>query len=151
MSPSNQPKIATTFPIPCRANPSAMYAHEALGQPSLPFRFPIKDLLSEGITLLGAKDPLSLTSLCLQLSASISNGEAALDRLPTCQSTVLYLTTSSTSTKLALQKLERIRSPHEPSHFPNLVLINVAYIDPLALPDLLETYVNSYSNVHHIV
>src|SRR2546430_2080699 len=151
MPVSQQPKPATTFPIPCRTNPTAMYAHEALGQPSLPFRFPIKDLLAEGITLLGAKDPLHLTSLSLQLSASISQGEVALDQLPTCQSTVLYLTTSYVSTKLALEKLESTRPPHGPTGFPKLVLINVAYIDPLSLPDLLENYVKSYSNVHQIV
>ena len=102
----------TTFPIPCRTNPTPMYAHEVLGQPSVPFRFPIVGLLAEGITLLGAKSPLHLQSLCLQLASSISAGQPALDDLPTCQSTVLYLTTSSTSTKLALQKLERTRSPH---------------------------------------
>src|SRR5712691_10047669 len=140
-----------TFPIPCRTNLTPMYAHEVLGQPSVPFRFPIVGLLAEGITLLGAKSPLHLQSLCLHLASSISAGQPALDDLPTCQSTVLYLTTSYTSTKHALEQMKTALPAHHPISFPNLVLLNVASIDPLALPDLLESFVQSYSNVHQIV
>jgi len=100
-----QPKSATTFPMVYRSAPSGIYGHELFAQPPQVFRFPIEGLLPEGITLLGAKNPLHLQSLCLQLASSISAGQPALGLLATSQSTVLYLTTSFASTKYALEQL----------------------------------------------